>query len=64
MVVGSAFQSQKISLPKMSFGLVQSGWGESECFNKNQISFGLTETHPWWKGVTPDEQGRRHVKEG
>ena len=30
-----AFQYQKISLPKMSFGLVQSGWGESECFNKN-----------------------------
>ena len=30
-----AFQYQKISLPKMSFGLVQSGWGESECFCKN-----------------------------
>ena len=35
-----AFQYQKISLPKislqkMSFVLVQSGWGESECFNKN-----------------------------
>ena len=30
-----AFQYQQISLPKMSFGLVQSGWGESECFDKN-----------------------------
>ena len=33
--IRGAFQYQKISLPKMSFGLVQSGWGESECFNKN-----------------------------
>ena len=35
LVSRGAFQYQKISLPKMSFGLVQSGWGESECFNKN-----------------------------
>ena len=33
--IRGAFQYPKISLPKMSFGLVQSGWGESECFNKN-----------------------------
>ena len=51
-----AFQYQMISLPKMSFGLVQSGWGESECFNKktshlaparfSKISSGFIEVHP------------------